>query len=98
MSLTTNGSKASAQHIQQAATHARNRVHSALALAPACDSPARATLRASEQARKIIEECQCHQQGQEAQPDARAALENAVGNGTAFENFDEIIQQVSAIQ
>src|SRR5260221_6787457 len=59
---------------------------------------ARSAGRRSEQSGKIIEECEGHQYGERRNADALADLECVVGDGTAFDDFGEIIQQMPTIQ
>ena len=44
------------------------------------------------------EKRQRHEHGQHGHADALADLESAVGDGTAFDDFGEIIQQMPPIQ
>src|SRR5437588_3351787 len=98
MSLTVNGSNASAAGTNRADSNTTSNANHVLILPDARGATARAPWRASKEAGKIIEKRQSHQQGQHGHADALADLEDAVGNGTAFENLDQIIQQVSAIE
>src|SRR5512143_747104 len=89
MSLTTNGSKAwtgtGASPVKSAATSARS-------------APMRRARPRSEQPGEVIEKCQRHQHRQHRHADALADLEGAIGNGTALQQFGEIIQQMPPIQ
>src|SRR5690348_4987967 len=99
MSRTTNGSNANAGGAKRAQTRrtTRNANHPRTPTSARL-ATSRARRRASEQTGKVIEERQCHQHRQHGHADALADLESAVGNRTALENLDEIIQQVSSVE
>src|SRR5580693_342734 len=98
MSLTVNGSKASAVGATSVESRPMSNASAALIRADACGRTARTRSRVSKETRKVIKKRQSHQQGQHGHADALADLDNAVGDGTALENLDEIIQQVPSVE
>src|SRR5512141_3139015 len=103
MSRTTNGSKACAIGGASSANSATTRVASGCnrrARAPATFRAAggMARRRCSEQTGEVIEKRQRHHDSEHGHADSLADLEGAVGNGTALDEFREIIQQMPAIQ
>src|SRR5437867_1573634 len=103
MSRTTNGSKAEATGRTRTANSAPARtisVRTRHAAAPATRWTAAGMVRrrCSEQTGKVIEKRQRHQYRKHGHADSLADLEGAVGNGTALDEFGEIIQQMPPIQ
>src|SRR5512137_2658452 len=103
MSRTTNASKAHAAPPAPATTaaqatsaSARSQDATARRMRLAADRvPHR---RCSEQTGEVIEKRQRHHHCEHGHADALAKLEGAVGKRTALDEFDEIIQQMPAIQ
>src|SRR5205823_15013974 len=95
MSRTVKGSKASAE----CASAARSSMCRIWSHAPAFIWRRRARCTGvSEESGKVIEKRQGAQHREHRHADALPDLENAVGDGTAFNNLGEIIHQVPAVE